>query len=927
MISRISLIVTLAAVLVLAGCGPSQQETAALATQAALQTAAAIPTAAPSRTPTAVPSATQTPTQTPKPTLTPMPTSTATPTAVPPLAYVPISDLVNSYKTKDGSFEFQYPKGWKAFENSGLTYVMPEEYAEKFNSASAPQNVGATIALYRIDLLGDLFTDIGAIQKPQDVFALVPKSDEYTAALNSNPEEPPGSEINGYPAYEIITRGSDGNRYEIIILAREAGVAVRMFGFTKEKDWSKMLPVFAGIARSITLGDIPPIVQTDASLDGLVLPAGPDDFAEEPYIDALNGIQLQYPQGWGMPESPDLLMLTQISLDMEHSLCYFTLGLDSDQCGSPVVVGIIASPEISTELLMVSFDKSSDREQIWQIFDALATLTGLASWNFDPIEQFEINGYEGIGVKFTGSTWGFGEPSKKENPMTGYILAVKDGRRAALMIAMAPTKFWGPFRSLFAAMLKSFRFFDGPLAPTATITPTPTLIPAPPQETPTARRFTFNGVAMRIEQAVLAEECHEAYEKIHSESVDTFAVDPFAQIPWGDQPSGKYCLLIMVSTVPGIDVEYTKGVDTFGLLARAIISDEMLEIGNPLFNSINSKYQKTWVDMFAYPDPSATTFTLTLPDGQVIPIPLASQPAPKLPTASPLPTFTPQVRPPSSGTPPPLAASEIFTDEHGVAMAFIPAGDFQMGRDEEVSKAECNKFNGTKKPNNCDFTWWFAPEHTVTLDAFYMDIEEVSNARYAECVAAGVCKPPAKTSSATRSSYYGSPKYADYPVIFVDWQMARTYCQWRNADLPTEAQWEKAARGTDQRWFPWGDVLDGTRSNFCDANCQNDSSRKDLNDGYEDTAPVNAYPKGASPFRLLNLAGNVAEWVLDEFSATFYEKSPRTNPVGKNLTGSRVTRGGGFNDYDLLFQWVSSRYGMDPNAAWPNLGFRCARKP
>jgi len=279
----------------------------------------------------------------------------------------------------------------------------------------------------------------------------------------------------------------------------------------------------------------------------------------------------------------------------------------------------------------------------------------------------------------------------------------------------------------------------------------------------------------------------------------------------------------------------------------------------------------------------------------------------------------------SGSTLTPIAEAQKFTDEHGVEMAFIPAGDFQMGRSKPQSEAECLKLGGEK--GVCSFLHDNQPEHTVYLDAFYIDVLEVTNARYAECVATGICSPPGDTRSATRSSYYGNPQFDGYPVIFVDWQMARTYCQWRNADLPTEAQWEKAARGTDNRWFPWGDDLDGRYANFNDVNCSRDGGRKDLDDGYTDTAPVNAYTEGASPYGVLNLAGNVFEWVLDEYSAVFYKDSPRKNPIGLDLTGLRVIRGGSWGSYQVYTLWVSAREGINPQEWGVSVGFRCARTP
>ena len=138
-----------------------------------------------------------------------------------------------------------------------------------------------------------------------------------------------------------------------------------------------------------------------------------------------------------------------------------------------------------------------------------------------------------------------------------------------------------------------------------------------------------------------------------------------------------------------------------------------------------------------------------------------------------------------------------FTDAKGVSMVFVEAGNFIAGSDTGYDDEK--------------------PVHTVYLDEFYIDIFEVTNAQYRVCVEAGACETPNRTSSFTRDSYYGNSQYDDYPVIFVGWEDARAYCRWRGMDLPTEAQWEKAARGTDGRTYPWGSSIDPARANYNDA--------------------------------------------------------------------------------------------------------------
>ena len=281
--------------------------------------------------------------------------------------------------------------------------------------------------------------------------------------------------------------------------------------------------------------------------------------------------------------------------------------------------------------------------------------------------------------------------------------------------------------------------------------------------------------------------------------------------------------------------------------------------------------------------------------------------SPTLPsTATPPPTPTTTLTPSPEPTQPKFVTQVNAKDQ--AILVFVPAGKFIMGSNPEA-----------------DPYFWGAesPQHEVTLHDYWIYQIEVTNAMYQQCAAEKACPIPSQKKSRSVDEYYGNAEYGNYPVIFVNWISAQSYCTWAGGRLPTEAEWEKAARGDqDTRLFPWGSTPAlVSQANFCDNGCAQSHAERDKDDGYPDTAPVGSYPEGISPYGALDMAGNVWEWVFDWFQPT-YNSAPVTNPVGPASSKYRTIRGGAWSNPSAGVRIVQ-RDGMRPDLSLDTLGFRC----
>lgn len=237
-----------------------------------------------------------------------------------------------------------------------------------------------------------------------------------------------------------------------------------------------------------------------------------------------------------------------------------------------------------------------------------------------------------------------------------------------------------------------------------------------------------------------------------------------------------------------------------------------------------------------------------------------------------------------------LSETPILAD---APMVVVPEGAFRMGA------------NGTDTLED------ERPQHEVWVDRFEMDRYEVTTGQYAEFLTSVAHPAPSQWESMDLAQHH------DRPVVGVSWFEADAYCRWREKRLPTEAEWEKAARGTDGRLYPWGNQVPTDRSANFGLGARFSYSQV--------LAPVQRYDDGRSPYGLYQMAGNVGEWVGDWYGASYYETSPAKNPTGPDFGSFRVVRGGSWSDLPK-YLLTYGRFKLPPETRNSYTGFRCVRR-
>ena len=248
---------------------------------------------------------------------------------------------------------------------------------------------------------------------------------------------------------------------------------------------------------------------------------------------------------------------------------------------------------------------------------------------------------------------------------------------------------------------------------------------------------------------------------------------------------------------------------------------------------------------------------------------------------------------PIVGTPP-----EPARNTDGAETKAIPGGSYILGSSTSDTMALSHE----------------QPQHKLELTGFNIYIHEVTNSMYKKCADAGACTPVTDLRQ-DLTDYYTGDAYKDFPVVGVDWNMAKVYCEWAGGRLPTEAEWEATARGIDERVYPWGND-----PATCANNAMKGCGKQSL------PFQVGSFAAGNSPFQVWDMAGNVWEWTNDWYDANYYATDPTNNPMGPWSGQFKVIRGGGWNSTNDKVR-TANRFAVEPTLSFRDVGFRCVANP
>jgi serine/threonine-protein kinase len=419
-------------------------------------------------------------------------------------------------------------------------------------------------------------------------------------------------------------------------------------------------------------------------------------------------------------------------------------------------------------------------------------------------------------------------------------------------------------------------------------------IPILLDETPIQEAETISDEPpLRLDKTPVTKATPTLLEEIETEDVqepeEPVDVQPHRRVPrWAWLAGGGLVGLIIVIMV--VSSLVSSGREGEGMLA-------FLGTESPAVISIQPVLTETEIPTTVEPNTPTLTYTPTL-------------------TFTPTRTFIPTITNTPTKTATLGIGSTMISSKDGMVLVYVPAGEFLMGSNDYPVEQ---------------------PIHTVYLDAYWIDRTEVTHQMYVDFlnemgtqVAEGTTWLNLSNTEIRRSSagdWVVAGDLAEYPAQGVKWYGAAAYCDWAGRRLPTEAEWEKAARGTDGRTYPWGENnLSGNLLNFADVSLDVDWADESVDDGYEFQAPVGSYPDGASPYGALDMAGNVQEWVADWYDDVYYANSPVSNPQGPSSGTSRVLRGGSFG-HDGRFAASARRNWGNPTHGNHEDGFRCLLSP